>query len=90
MSFAKTHHLLGHASKEATRKIEKVIEWVLMQATMPPCKSCTIAKAKQKNQCKTITKEKAEKPGECIFFDQSMIRAPEGCKISIINKNWHI
>ena len=36
------------------------------------------------------TREKAEKPGECIFSDQSMTRAPKGCDIGSTNKNWYL
>ena len=61
-----------------------------MQETLPPCKSCSITKAKQKNVWKTSTRKKAEKPVECIFYDQSMIRAPKGCNIAITSKNWHL
>ena len=67
----------------------QVLGWVLAQGTLPSCIPCFIAKAKQKKICKTGMEEKAEKPVECIFSDQSMIRAPKGCSIAITNKNWH-
>ena len=67
ISIEKVHDILAHASDEATRKTSQVLGWILMQGTLPSCKSYLIAKAKQKNICKTRAREKAEKPGECIF-----------------------
>ena len=69
MSIAKMHDLLGDAGEEARRKTAQVFGWVLMQVTKPPCKSCTVAKAKQKNICKSNNGEKAKKPTEFLFSD---------------------
>ena len=47
MSTTKAHDLLGHASEETTRKTVQVLGLVLMQGTFPPCKSFSLAKAKE-------------------------------------------
>ena len=61
-----------------------------MEKTLPLYKSCTLTESKEKNKWKLSTEEKAEKPRECVFFEQSVIQALKGCDITIANKNWHL
>ncbi len=56
------HEYLGHLSKDTTRKMAKRLGMTLSRGSLPVCKPCTIAKAKQRNIPKeTSGKNKATK-----------------------------
>ena len=43
------HEFLGHLSKDTTRMMAKYLGMTLSRGLLPVCKSCAIAKAKQRN-----------------------------------------
>ncbi len=45
----RAHEYLGNLSKDTTRLTAKYLGMNLLRETLPVCKSCAIAKAKQKN-----------------------------------------
>jgi hypothetical protein len=51
------HGRLGHMSEELTRRAAKSLEWKVIRGAMPPCESCTIGKARQKNVLKSVPKD---------------------------------
>jgi hypothetical protein len=54
------HGRLGHMSEELTRRTAKSLEWKVIRGTMPPCESCAIGKARQKNVPKSVPKKMME------------------------------
>jgi hypothetical protein len=44
----KAHAILGHLSKETTRRTAAALGMGITRGTLKTCKSCAIAKAKQK------------------------------------------
>jgi hypothetical protein len=49
INIKRAHEYLGHLSKDMTRLTAKYLGMNLLRGTLPVCKSCAIAKAKQKN-----------------------------------------
>jgi hypothetical protein len=45
----RAHDYLGHLSKDTTRMMAKYLGMILSRGLSPVCKSCAIAKAKQRN-----------------------------------------
>jgi hypothetical protein len=64
----------------------------LLHGTLPVCKLCAIAKAKQKNLPKeTSGANKATEFNGQVFHDLSKIKVPEELgQIEIAKSNWHI
>jgi hypothetical protein len=51
------HEYLGHLSKVTTRMTAKYLGMILLRGLLPVCKSCAIAKAKQRNIPKEMSGE---------------------------------
>ena len=91
MNVKKAHRLTGHHDKNHTRKIAKVLGWVLKPGELPPCKACSIAVAKQHAVCKDSRSEsKATRAGERLFSDLATIRAPVHSGIIVHKTVWHM
>jgi hypothetical protein len=86
------HEYLGHLSKDTTRLTAKYLGMNLVHGTLPVCKLCAIAKAKQKNVPKeTSGASKATEFNGRVFHDLSKIEVPEELgQIEIAKSNWHI
>ncbi len=86
------HEYLGHLSEDTTRLTAKYLGMNLLHGLLPVCKSCAIAKAKQRNVPKeTSGGSKAKEFNGRVFHDLSKIRAPDELgEIKIAKSNWHI
>ncbi len=72
------HEYLGHLSKDTTGLIAKYLGMNLLRGTLPVCKLCAIAKAKQKNLPKeTSGANKATEFNGQVFYDLSKIKVKE-------------
>jgi hypothetical protein len=72
------HEYLGHLSKDTTRMMAKYLGMILSRGLSPVCKSCAIAKAKQRNIPKETSRENnaTEFNGQ-FFHDLAKIKVPE-------------
>ncbi len=88
----RAHEYFGHLSKDTTRLTAKYLGMNLLRGTLPVCKSCAIAKVKQKNVPKeTSGVNKATEFDGQVFHDLSKIKVPEELgEIEIAKSNWHI
>ncbi len=66
------HCMLGHVSEETARKSAAFYGWKI-GGKLRPCKSCGIAKAKQKSVSIQL-QPKSDTPGERMFLDISSIK----------------
>jgi hypothetical protein len=72
------HEYLGHLGENTTRLTAKYLGMNLSRGTLPVCKSCAIAKVKQKNVPKeTSGANKATEFNGRVFQDLSKIKVPE-------------
>ena len=69
MDINEAHDIFNHQGKEALQKNCKHLG-IKLTGTFQPCPGCMYAKAKQKKVNK-LTKERATKSGERLFFDTS-------------------
>ena len=49
MNIERAHAILGHASKDTTRRTAAALNMLITRGTVKTCESCAISKAKQKN-----------------------------------------
>jgi hypothetical protein len=77
MSYDEFHQLIGHVGKQMTVKIAKLIGYKLKHQNVPPCESCTVAKAKRKEIVKKSDHVKSEAINERIFLDISSVKVPK-------------
>jgi hypothetical protein len=64
MSIEQVHTILGHSSKGMTQKTAEALGILIMRGALKTCKSCAIAKAKQKNVNDESEGEKIVKNGK--------------------------
>ncbi len=70
----RAHEYLGHLREDTTRLTAKYLGMNLLRGTLPVCKSCAIAKAKQKNVPKeTSGVNQATEFNGGVFHDLSKI-----------------
>ena len=62
MNYEEFHQLIGHIRKQMTVKVAKLLGYKLSNQSVPPCESCTVAKAK----CKEIAKKSEHVKSETI------------------------
>lgn len=82
MDINKLHDVLGHKGEGLIRKTCKYLN-IKVTGEFKACEACGIAKAKQKSLSKT-TSNKAEKPGQRLFFDAA------GPFIPTVSKNKYV
>ena len=74
MNIEKAHRLTGHYDENRTRKIAKVLGWVLKPGELLPCKACSVVRAKQCAICKdSKSKSKATRARERLFSDLATV-----------------
>jgi hypothetical protein len=86
------HEYLGHLSRDITRMMAKYLGMILLHGSLPVWKTCTIAKAKERNIPKeTSGDNKATEFSIQVFHDLAKIKIPEQLgEIDIAKSNWHI
>jgi hypothetical protein len=87
MNIMKAHDLLGHCSEDMTWSTAKSMGWVL-SGGWRPCKSCAMAKAKQKNVPKESEHQAASKGENRIFLDITVKKVKDGPPVT--KPNWQI
>ncbi len=74
----RAHEYLGHLSEDTIRLTEMYLGMNISHGTLPVCKLCAIAKAKQKNMPKeTSGVNKGTEFNSRVFHDLSKIKASE-------------
>jgi hypothetical protein len=76
-SINQAHERLGHLHEDATRATAIVLGIKLKRGIMKPCRSCTVAKAKQKNLNNVSKHKKCNTPGERMFLDLASFKPPK-------------
>jgi hypothetical protein len=56
MSIEQVHAILGHSSKDATRRVAAALSMLITRGALKTCKSCAIAKARQKTSIIRVRK----------------------------------
>jgi hypothetical protein len=74
MSILAAHRMLGHKSKDSTRRTAKALGITIMRGNMPVCEACTLSKAKQKNILKKSTSEPVTWPFQRVHMDISQLK----------------
>ena len=87
ISLKDAHAKLGHCDIEKTKRTARKLGWDIKDATMPPCASCAAGKAKQRAVPKSSDRDKATRPGERWYHDESTIADKAGAKAP--KKQWH-
>ncbi len=57
INIKQAHEYLGHLSEDMTRKTAHQLRMNLLRVMFPVCKSCAIAKARQRNVAKETSEE---------------------------------
>lgn len=83
------HHLFGYHNKNRTREIAKALGIVLTKGPMEVCKSCAIAKAKQKNTTHdTSSRGNSTTYNDKVYLDLSFVFGPN--KKRAYKYMWHL
>ncbi len=88
----RTHEYLGYLSEDTTRMMAMYLGMIFLRGLLPVCKSCAIAKAKQRNiPMETSGENKASEFNSQVFHNLAKIKVPEELReIDISKSNWHI
>jgi hypothetical protein len=78
VSLKDAHAKLGHCDIEKTKRTARKLGWDIKDTTMPPCASCAAGKAKQRAVPKSSDREKATRPGQRWYHDESTIADKTG------------
>jgi len=90
MSIDRAHAILGHSSEGKTRQTAAALEILITRGALKTCKSCAIAKAKQKNVNDESAGEKAVKYNERVYHDIATVKESEEDKSLGQKRVWHI
>jgi hypothetical protein len=85
MSYLEAHAKLGHVSTAETKRIGKLLGWVLT-GEEERCKACAIGKAQHKGVVKKSTYHPASKIGKRMFLDISSVKNTDFPEIDSIPK----
>ncbi len=81
---------LGHASKGATWQTAAALGTLITRGALKTCKSCAIAKAKQKNMNNESKGEKADKYNGRVYNDIATVKESKNDKLLGQRTVWHI
>lgn len=87
ISLKEAHAKLGHCDIEKTKRTARKLGWDIKNTTMTPCASCAAGKAKQRAVPKSSDRDKASRPGQRWYHDESTIADKAGAKAP--KKQWH-
>ena len=73
MHIGRAHAILGHANKDATRKMAAALNMQIMQGGLKTCEPCAIAKAKQMN---VVSESEGWMNGQ-VFHDIAIVKADD-------------
>eukprot|EP00957_Ditylum_brightwellii_P211343 15366072-Ditylum_brightwellii.AAC.3 len=90
MNVNKAHALLDHPDEDKKRATAKHLGWDIVHGQMNTCKSCTLGKAKQKNTPKQSGHIKADKLGQHVFINISMIKGVKNGPRVNAKRHWFI
>jgi hypothetical protein len=90
MSIEQAHAILGHSSEGKTRQTAALLGIRITRGALKTCKSCAIAKAKQKNVNDESEGEKAVKYNGRVYHDIATVKESENDKSLSRKTVWHI
>ncbi len=90
MNIERAHAILGHASKDTTRRTAAALNMLITQGTLKTCKSCAISKAKQENLNQESEGTKANKYNGRVYHDIATVKEDDEDKKSGQKTVWHI
>jgi len=90
MSIERAHAILGHSSKGKTRQTAAALGILITRGALKTCKSCAIAKAKQKNVNDESEGEKAVKYNVRVYHDIVTVKESKDAKSLGQRMVWHI
>ncbi len=74
MNIEQAHAVLGHSSEETTRQTAAALGMGIIRGTLKTCKSCAIAKAKQKNLNNESEGAKADKFNAQVYHNIATVK----------------
>ena len=80
MSIEQAHAILGYSTKGKTRQTAAALGILITRGALKTCKSCAIAKAKQKNVNDESEGEKAVKYNGRVYHDIATVKESEDDK----------
>jgi hypothetical protein len=90
MHIKRVHTILGHANKDATRKMAAVSNMLITRGGLKTCKSCAFAKAKRMNVNNQSEGEKAQVFNGRMFHDIAIVKEDDNKKKLCQKSVWHI
>ncbi len=90
MNIERAHAILGHASKGATRRTAAAFGMLITRGALKTCKSCAIAKVKQKNMNNESEGEKADKYNGRVYHNIATVKESKNDKSLGRRMVWHI
>ena len=90
MSIEQAHAILGHSSEAKTRQTAAALGILVTRGALKTCKSCAIAKAKQKNVNEESAGEKAVRYNGRVYHDVATVRKSKEDKSLGQKTVWHI
>jgi hypothetical protein len=90
MHIGRAHAILGHANKDATRKMAAVLNMLITHGGLKTCESCAIAKAKQMNVNNKREGKKAQVLDGRMFHDIAIVKEDNNKKKLCQKSVWHI
>jgi Arginine methyltransferase-interacting protein, contains RING Zn-finger len=82
------HDRLGHCDEERTRDTARLLNWSITRGTLPPCRDCAAAKARQRNVPQVSNHVPTEDINGRVFLDVSTIKGTDD--MSVTNQVWLI
>ena len=80
ISIKQAHAILGHSSEGKTQQTAAALGILITRGALKTCKSCAIAKAKQKNVNDESKGEKAVKYNGRVYHDIATVKESENDK----------
>ncbi len=90
MNIEGANAILGHASKDTTRRTAAALNMLITRGTLKTCESCVISKAKQKNLNQESEGTRANKFNGQVYHDIAMVKEDREDKKSGRKTVWHI
>jgi hypothetical protein len=90
MNIERAHSILGHSSKDTTRRTAAALNMLITRGTLKTCESCAISKAKQKNLNQESERTKACKFNGRVYYDIATVKDGDEDKKPGQKTVWHI
>ncbi len=90
MKIKQAHAILGHSSEETMRQTAAVLGMGITRGTLKTCKSCAIAKAKQKNLNNESEGAKSDKFNGQVYHNIATVKESGKDKSLGHRTVWHI